>query len=134
MNWKKILGIALVAAFFVFMAHVFSMAVDNNVWLSSNTATADTTKNLCTAVNYLVGTTTITVGGHGVFHGVCVNDAGSTGTISVFNSSGTSTSPIAVIRATSTVSACKYYDVQISSGLTYTTSAPNDTTFLYQCY
>lgn len=108
------------------------LAVANNIWLSSNTATADTTQNLCPGKTYVVGTSTVTEGNHGVFHGVCIN-TGSAGTFTVYNSSATATSPIAAIN-TATAQPCSLYDVGVSSGLTYTNSATANLTILYQCY
>lgn len=94
-------------------------------WKSSNTATVDTLKSLC---------------GFGpakaLFHGVCVNDLGGSGLISVFNSRGVASLPVALIRSSAAVtSGCQFFDVQLSSGLTYSTSVANDNiTFMYNCY
>ena len=102
-----------------------------SVWKSSNTATADTTQVLSTPTNYLVGTSTIREGGHGVYHGICIN-TGTAGTFTIYNSSASAANPIA---ATSTASVgCLTYDVGISSGLTYTNSATANVTVLYMCY
>lgn len=102
----------------LFMASALYAA---SVWKSSTTASADTTKRLCT-------------GNKAILHGVCVND-GPSGLVTVYDSSATATSPIAVIRSSSAVTAgCLFYDVQTSSGLTYTTSAAGNVTFLYGCY
>jgi len=130
---KKILGISLIVGFFSFMAWAFSYAVQP-VWLSSHTATADTTQILCPSRTFVLGTSTITEGGHAILHGVCVNDANS-GTISIYNSSSTAVNAVAVIRSTTAAtSGCQFFDVQMSSGLVYTTSQPNDVTFLYGCF
>lgn len=105
------------------------------VWKSSHTTTADTTQKLCSGSTYLLGTSTNTYGNLGIIHGVCVNSAVSGGTISVYDSSSTATNAIAIMLSTATAnSGCFYYDVQVSSGLVYTTSQPNDTTFLYTCF
>lgn len=129
------LALGFLAGGLLFLFSCPSQAVDADVWLSSHTATADTTKNLCVATNYLVGTSTLTTGGRGVFHGACVNSGVAASSLTVYNSSGTATAavPIAVIQ-TSTAMPCSLYDVGVSSGLTYTTSGTADVTILYQCY
>jgi hypothetical protein len=107
------------------------------IWTSSHTATADTTKPLCISSTYIVGTSTNTSGGRGILHGVCVNDSGpAAGTVAIYNSSSTAVNPVAIIRSTSAVtSGCAFYDVQMSSGIVYTNStAGNDVTILYECY
>lgn len=102
------------------------------MWKSSNTATADTTQSLCLSQTYLVGTSTVSSGGHGIFHGACVN-TGAAGTLTIYNSSNTAINPIAAIN-TAAVVPCALYDVGVSSGLTYTNSATANVTILYQCY
>lgn len=105
------------------------------VWTSSHTTTADTTQILCKGSTYLVGTSTVTVGERAIFHGVCANDVPAFGTVTVYNSSSTATNAFAVLRSSTIANGpCAYFDVQLSSGLVYTTSAANDVTFLYQCY
>jgi hypothetical protein len=99
------------------------------VWLSSNTATADTTQNLCKGLSNASG---FFSNNHGIFHGACIN-TGVAGTLTIYNSSATATSPIAAIN-TGTAQPCSLYDVSISSGLTYTNSATANVTILYQCY
>ena len=108
-------------------------AAGGNIWRSSNTAVADTTLNLCKGITQLVGTSTITTGNHGIFHGACVNRGLSGGTLAIYNSSASATSPIATI-SVSTPMPCSVYDVGISSGLTYTNSGTADITILYQCW
>lgn len=125
---KKLLFIALS----IFGIASLGLAVGNSVWISSNTATADTTKNLCPGQTYVIQGSTVTEGNHGVFHGACIN-AGATGTLTIYNSSATANIPIAAI-TTSTAMPCSLYDVQTSSGLTYTNSATANVTILYQCY
>lgn len=103
-----------------------SLYAIGSVWSSSHTATADSAKSLCGVNNKR----------RAQLHTVCVND-GPSGTISLFDSVATtlSTSTIAVIRSTSAVNmGCLTYDINTSSGLTYTTSAANDVTFSYSCY
>lgn len=120
---KKIVGIACLTAFFVFMVWVFSYA-SGPVWSSSNTATADTTQALCTK-------TFLSSWPHGIVHGLCVN-TGAAGTYTIFNSSAAAIQPLAAIDTTA--KGCQYYDVQMSSGVTYTNSATANVTLLYSCY
>lgn len=110
-----------------------AFAVNLDMWLSSNTAAADTTLNLCVGKNYLVGTTTITEGGHGIFHGLCINSGVLGGVATIYNSSGSATNPIAAV-ATTTMTPCSFFDVSVSSGLTYSNSTTANLTILYQCY
>ena len=112
---KKILSI--VAALSI---PVIAMAAPA-VWRSSNTATADSTKQLCTQ-----GTPR-----RGLFHGACVN-TGAAGTLTVYNSSSTAANPVAAINTAAAI--CLYYDVALSSGLVYTNSATANVTLLYDCY
>lgn len=97
---------------------IASFAVPS-VWLSSNTVTADTTKNLCGQAKAL-------------FHGVCVTQD-NLGTISIFDSRGSAVNPIGVIVSSSAVGNCLFYDVKTSSGLTYSKTTTTNATFLYQC-
>lgn len=115
-----------------FMLSTVSFALQTDVWISSNTATADTTKNICAGIPYVVNGSTFTSGSRGVFHGVCINNP-TAGTLTVYNSSATATSPIAAIN-TSSAAVCSFFDVATSSGLTYTNSATANITLLYQCY
>ena len=95
-------------------------------WISSYTATADTTQPLCTQV----GKTR-----RGIFHGVCVSNPISGGTITIYNSSSTAVNTVAVILSTQAAhGGCNYYDIFMSTGITYTTSQANATTFMYECY
>ncbi len=113
----------------------YAMAINTAVWRSSHTTTADTTQKLCSGSTYLLGTSTLTYGNLGVLHGVCVNDAPAVGTIAVYDSSSTAVNAFAVMRSTTVANGpCSFFDVQVSSGLVYTTSAANDVTFLYQCF
>ena len=125
---KKILLAGFISLFSMGMAR----AVAPDVWLSSNTATADTTQNLCKGTTYTNGSSTYTSGDHGVLHGVCIN-TGVAGTFTVYNSSASANSPIAAIN-TGTSQPCSIYDVSVSSGLTYTNSATANITILYQCF
>ena len=116
---KKILFFLAFALLGAQTAHAISM----DVWLSSNTATADTAQTLCNQQNQTR---------HGVLHGVCVN-TGAAGTFTVYNASSTAANPIAAIN-TAAVVPCMFYDVMVSSGLVYTNSATANVTVLYQCY
>lgn len=109
----------------VFLLSQLALAFQTSLWLSSNTSTADTTQNLCK--NYNSGGSV-----RGVFHGVCLNTA-TAGTLTIYNSSGTANNPIAAMDTNRAVP-CNYYDVEVSSGLTYTNSATANVTILYQCY
>lgn len=112
------------AAGFVFLCSSSSGAAANNVWLSSNTVTADTAQALCTQPNMTR---------RGIFHGACVNRGAVNSTVAIYNSSATAVVPIATIQ-TSTAMPCSIYDVLASSGITYTTSSTADVTILYTCY
>lgn len=127
----------LLAGLLAFTCWEVSYAVVMDSWVSSNTATADTIKNLCPGTStLLVNGSTQTWGNRGVFHGVCIN-TGAVGSLSVWNSSApvaaNAPSPIAVMN-TATAQPCSIYDVGFSSGLTYTNSATANITLLYQCY
>jgi len=115
----------LIAFIILVMASIMALAVED-VWLSSHTATADTTKNLCLP----------TISGQlprSILHGVCIN-TGVAGTLTIYASSGSAINPIAAVN-TSTTMPCSLYDVASSSiGLTYTNSATADVTILYQCW
>lgn len=117
---KKI--VLLLALISLFQASCFAIRAD--VWISSNTATADTTKALC-------NNTFPSSWPHAILHGICVN-TGSAGTFTLYNSSASAIQPIAAIDTTA--KGCQNYDVQLSSGLTYTNSATANVTVLYQCY
>ena len=129
---KKILKFILIAWGVMMFYGVRSYAVDMDTWTSSNTATADTLKNLCPGGYEVVNGSTVTFGNRGVIHGVCINTAVA-GTLTLYNSSATATSAIAAINTNSAIP-CYYYDVAVTSGVTYTNSATANTTILYQCY
>lgn len=95
-----------------------------SIWISSNTATADTTQNLCKPKQ---GNTTA----RGLFHGARINTGGA-GTLTVYASSASATSPIAAINTAAVASLD--YDVIVSSGLTYSQTGTANITLLYQCY
>lgn len=68
---------------------------------------------------------------HAIFHNVCVN-TGAAGSFTVYNSSGTTANPVALIDTTA--KGCSTYDVQLSSGITFSNSATANVTITYQCY
>jgi hypothetical protein len=122
---KIILLVALLLAFSIPV-----MAVDMDVWLSSNTATADTTVPLC--AQYLVGTSTVTA--RGVIHSVVVSSP-SAGGVTLYNSSWTATGVqnIGPDNTGSTVAPYNY-DVVFTNGLMYTKTGTANVQILYQCY
>lgn len=115
----------LIAATILFVA---TGAFADDVWTSSNTATADVTKRLCPQAQ---NTTKM---GHGVFHGACVNYGVSllTGTLQVFNSSAAAVNPIALVDAG--LKGCSYYDIAFSSGFSYTSVSTANVTMMYSCW
>ena len=119
---KKLLLLSLILS-------VVPLAQAGPPWISSNTAVAvDVVQPLCTQAR---------TSRHGMFHGICVNSVNaSSGTISIFNSSSTAVSPVAVTLATQTVagSACRYFDVYMSSGISWSVTGINDVTAMYECY
>lgn len=114
---KKIL-----IALSLIMAPMSAYAV-TAVWVSSNTATADTTKNLCFPRSG--------IGARALFHGARIN-TGAAGTLTIYASSGTAASPIAAINTAALASLD--YDVAVSTGLTYSQTGTANITLLYQCY
>ena len=95
-----------------------------SVYLSSNTATADTTQALCTQTS--PGSQP-----HGIVHTVCIN-TGTAGTLTLYNANGSGVNRAAAI-STANVG-CQIFDVALSSGITYTNSATANVTISYQCY
>lgn len=110
----------LLAIFAAITLPAVAMAV-SAVWTSSNTATADSTKALCTQ-----GTQS-----RAVLHGACVN-TGVAGTLTLYNARSTAANPVAAINTAN--AGCFYYDVVTSSGLVYTNSATGNVTILYNCF
>lgn len=130
---KKLLILAVSIFGLASLSHAFEP-----VWLSSNTQTNDVGKNLCVPNNYVVGLSTITSGGRGILHGICLNNPSSNGgQYSVWTSSpglNVSFSTVAVVTTFFTSPACNYYDVITSSGLYYTNSSTGNVTALYTCF
>ena len=56
-----------------------------------------------------------------------------TGSISIYDSSGTATNPVAVLKNTGGQGTfCATFEIKISSGLTYATSGNGGTTFIFR--
>lgn len=105
-------------------------AVDMDVWLSSNTATADTTQPLCG--QYLVGTSTVVY--HGVLHAVIVSTP-TAGGVTVYQSSYTASGVASIGPVNTTVTQSPiYYDVAFPNGMIYTKTGTAQVQILYQCY
>lgn len=121
---KKML--VILASFLMFSMPAF--AISGNVYYSSHTATADTTKALCTSsIPGIFGSTN-----KAIINSVCVNTGATTSSVTLYNSSGTAVNTLAVVDATS--KGCLSYNVILSSGITYTTAGTADITMMYQCY
>lgn len=101
-------------------------AFQSTIWLSSNTAVAVSTTNLCSQD---IGAT----GQRAVLHGVCINTA-ATGNVQVFDSSGTATKTVTGVFSTATQQPCNFYDVGMSSGISVNKQGTADISILYQCY
>lgn len=106
-----------------------SYAVTPAIWLSSNTATADTNQVLCG--QYVVNNTTTTL--HGVVHAIIVS-SGTSGGVTLYNSSYTTTSQSIGPVNTATVSAPFDYDVIFGNGLMYNKTGTAQVQMLYACY
>jgi hypothetical protein len=91
------------------------------VWKSSWTITAET-GTLCGG------------GKRGVYHGVCVNTAVASSSVTVVNSSFTATGSQSFGIKNTNASGCFYYDVLAPKGLFYTKVGLADVTMLYDCY
>jgi len=121
----------LLVAVAIFCLFELSYAINREIWLSSNTQTADTFQQLCTQSTWNSR--------RALVHGVCINNGVPGTTYSIWGSSpgvtaaALVTSTVAVINA-STTTACQYYDVIISSGLFYSNSGTANVSLLYQCY
>jgi hypothetical protein len=112
----------ILAVILSFVAGV-SWAV-SDVWQSTNTATADTAKSLCSNSGSIFSRA------HAVVHNVCVN-TGAAGTFTIYNSSAVAVNPVAAINTAAAI--CMEYDVSLSSGLSYTNSATANVTMTYIC-
>lgn len=90
----------------------------NDIYVSSGTATADTTQTLCSGTK------------SAFLHSVCMNKFAIGATMTIQNNAGV---PVAIITAPATAT-CLSYDIDISSGMRYTTAQTADWTILYFCY
>lgn len=101
------------------------------IWLSSNTATVDTTQVLCG--QYAINGTSTTL--KGLIHEVVVSSISATGTVALYNSTYTATnvSSIGPI-LTTTVSSPYIYDVTFPGGLVYSKTGGAQVQIIYACY
>jgi hypothetical protein len=107
----------------LFSLSSFSLASGDAVWRSSHTATIDTAQTPCPVTK------------KALLHAVCINNADGAGVITLYDARASATNSFAVIRATAAVAAgCSAYDVQLSSGFTYSKTAVDDVTFTFGCY
>jgi hypothetical protein len=86
--------------------------VDPVVWLSSYTATNDTTGRIACS--------TVAGGGGCRFHGIVVASSGTASSIIIYNSSSTAVNTVTTINTTT--QGLYPFDVYLSSGLVYTTA------------
>lgn len=100
-------------------------------WLSSNTATADTTAILCGTFVTTLSTTVL----HGVIHEVVVSSAVTSGlgNITLYNSTFTASSQnIGPIYTGAT--GVYPYDIEFPNGLIYTKTGTNQVQIIYSCF
>ena len=100
------------------------------VWLSSNTATVDTTQVLCG--QYAINGTSTTL--HGIIHEVVVSSISATGTVTLYNSTSTATGQSIGPILTTTVSSPYTYDVTFPGGLIYSKTGGAQVQIIYACY
>lgn len=115
-RWLVVLGLIL--------GPKWAFAINTEIWQSSHTLTADTTKNLC-------------VNQRGLLHSVCISSATATANsdILIYASSATTANLMANINTVNT--GCFTYNVTASTptGLTYSTvGAGADIQIMFQCY
>lgn len=105
----------------------YAFAVDT-VWLSTTTATADTTKVLCPREASVAR-------GHGVLHSICVNTpvTGLDGRFTVYSASASATNPLAIVWSGTASQGCSVYDIAFSSGLSYTSVSTANVTATFTC-
>lgn len=114
----------LLIAATILLSSTMAFASGADLWISSNTATADTNKVLCP--KYPTAKQS-----HGALGSVCINFT-TPGTYSVYNASGSAINPIATIDTS--VRGCLRYDISFSSGLTYVNSSTANVTAMYNCF
>lgn len=78
--------------------------------------------------NITTATTTTVKSSAGLIHNLCINNPGSGGTITIYDSTTGSGTTIGTVTATSTTIVCFAYDVFYLNGLTIVTSASMDIT------
>lgn len=110
-------------------------------WLSSNTATADSTSTLCGQFSIANGTNTIIVPSQGWLHGVVISSGSSSvnNTIQFYDSSwtvvsATSSRVIGPINITSVSTNPMIYDIVFRYGLSYVKTGLSTVQILYQCF
>lgn len=114
----------------LFLASSLAMAFEP-IWLSSNTATVDTTQVLCG--QYAVNGNTTTL--KGLVHEVIVSSAGALGTVQLFNSTFTATTALSIGPIITTNQAPPYvYDVIFPGGLIYSKTGAAQVQIIYACY
>jgi hypothetical protein len=118
------------ASFFIFSS--FAFALDMDVWLSSNTATADPAGLLCGM--YAVGTSSVVY--HSVIHSVVVSStATGAGFLTLYNSTFTTTGSQSLGPINMQAIVPNYnYDVTFPNGLFYVKTGTGQAQILYQCY
>ena len=113
----------LLAALTIFGVCGAAGAAGHTVWKSSQTATADTTKNLC-------------MNKRGMLHSVCISSASTAGggNVTIFASSATTANQMTTIN--SSTLGCYTFDViaATNTGISYSTVGTAVTTILYDCY
>jgi hypothetical protein len=79
--------------------------------------------------NITTNTTTEVATGAGTFHGICINSAGSTSTVTIYDNTAASGNKIGTVGANA--EGCFYYDAHFSTGLTVVTTGSPDITVMY---
>lgn len=123
----------LIVIFAAFGLFELAYAVGPAIWKSSNTTTADTFRRICSGNGAIINGSTVTWGNHGVLHSICVNTGTNNGTVTVYDSSVSATSPIAAV-STSTGMPCSLFDVGTSSALSYDKTGVANVTITYDCW
>jgi hypothetical protein len=108
-----------------------SFAIAPAVWLSSNTTTTDTTQVLCGQYSTPLATSTL----HGWLHEVVISSPAVGGSVTIYNSTFTTTGARSVGPITTLVYPNEYlYDVDFPNGMIYSTTGGAQVQILYQCY
>lgn len=109
----------LLKAFVIVLVLSCPVFAGNDIYISSKTATVDSAKTLCSGNK------------RGFLHMVCMNKFSLGATMAINNNAGAN--PVAFISAPN-YATCLSYDVEVSSGLAYTTVGIADWTILYNCH